>query len=203
MTATNTAEQIDEIYNKLAIIEAFLGDLEPGMEKISKETNANVVALRERFETDETITLLKKTGDSLPIFIELLDTMTAVKGMVDDLAPASEKISKEVMPNVTMLRTSLEKEEVLTLLQKTGDNLDAFNKLLDVLTQLQKSGNLDAMLNFTVGFADTVASVNVEKPKKVGMFGLMSALGNREMQKSLGIMLDLAKKLPKNLKPKK
>jgi len=235
------AEQIDEIYNKLILLETFLGDLSPGIEKISKETNTNVRELREKFEVDETVVLLKKMGDNIPTFIELLDTMKAVKGMMEDFAPASEKITKEVMPNVAMLRTSLEKDEVLLLLQKTGENINTFNKLLDVLTELQKSGNLDSLLRmikigekissslsdeeidnlgdnlvtllrlsdkvskpevvkFAEGLLDTVSSVDVKEPKKVGMLGLMSALKDSEVQKSLGITMDLAKKLPKNLK---
>ncbi|MEE9564795.1 MAG: DUF1641 domain-containing protein [Candidatus Hydrothermarchaeaceae archaeon] len=168
------AEQMNDIHSRLAVIEGF--------------------------ERDETIELLKKVGDSLPVFIELLDTMNAGIGMVKDFDPAIEKISKEVMPNITALRTSLEKEEVLLLLQKFGDNLDSFNKVMDLMNRLQESGNLDCMLNFAEGFCDTVSCVNLKDPKKLGIFGALSALTSGEVRKSLGIMVEIAKNLPGKLK---
>ena len=168
------AEQMNDIHSRLAVIEGF--------------------------ERDETIELLKKVGDSLPVFIELLDTMNAMIGMVKDFDPAIEKISKEVMPNVTALRTSLEKEEVLLLMQKFGDNIDSFNKVMDLMNRLQESGNLDCMLNFAEGFCDTVSCVDLKDPKKLGIFGALSALTSGEVRKSLGIMIEIAKNLPGKLK---
>jgi uncharacterized protein YjgD (DUF1641 family) len=257
-SAARMAEQMNDIHSRVAVIEAFISDFEPNIEKINKEINANVVALRNGFERDETIELLKKVGDSipvfvelldtmnasmgmlkdfepnieklskevtpnitalrttletdetlvllkkfgdnLPIFVELLDTMNASMGMLKDFEPNIEKLSKEVTPNITALRTSLEKEEVLVLMQKFGDNIDAFTKCIDVVGRLEESGNLDKLLNLAEGAADAVGSVDVTKPKKVGIFGLLPAMSNGEVQKTIGIALEIAKNLPGKLK---
>ena len=257
-SAARMAEQMNDIHSRIAVIEGFIGDFEPNIEKINKEINANVVALRNGFERDETIELLKKVGDSIPVFVELLDTMNAAMGMVKDFEPNIEKVSKEVMPNVTALRTtletdetlvllkkfgdnlpifielldtmnagigmvkdfepnieklskevtpnitalrtSLEKEEVLLLMQKFGDNVDAFNKILNFMSELDKSGNLDCLLNYAGGVCGIISEVDMEKPKKVGIFGMLSALMHGEVRKTIGIALEVAKKLPGKLK---
>jgi uncharacterized protein YjgD (DUF1641 family) len=199
-SAARMAEQMNDIHSRVAVIEAFISDFEPNIEKINKEINANVVALRNGFERDETIELLKKVGDSIPVFVELLDTMNASMGMLKDFEPNIEKLSKEVTPNITALRTSLEKEEVLLLMQKFGDNVDAFNKILNFVSELDKSGNLDCLLNYAGGICGIMSEVDMEKPKKVGIFGMLSAVMHGEVRKTIGIALEVAKKLPGKLK---
>lgn len=131
MSEDGTEAQQSELLDKLIVFEAFLKDFEPNVEKITHEINPNVVALRERYETDNTMTLLKKAGDSLPVFIELLDIMNAMWGMMKDFAPAIDNISKEITPNIKILRESLEKDETLHVIQKVGENMGLMASVLD------------------------------------------------------------------------
>src|SRR3972149_4940809 len=127
------AAQIDEIYNRLSFVDDLLTDLAPALEKISKETHETVKELREKFERDETLTLLKKVGDNIPTFVELLNVMEAVKGLMTDAAPAIGKITKETHETVKELREKFERDETLTLLKKVGDNIPTFVELLNVM----------------------------------------------------------------------
>jgi uncharacterized protein YjgD (DUF1641 family) len=131
------AAQIDEIYQKLSIIESFLDDMRPGIEKITKEINPTVRGLRERFERDETLQLVNRTGDNIPNFIDLIDMMTAMKGMMDDYQPAIEKIMKELHPTIRVMREKFERDETLQLVKRTGDNIPNFIDLIDMMTAMK------------------------------------------------------------------
>ncbi len=184
-----------ELLDIMRAMKGLVEDIAPAAEKIPKEINATVSELREKFERDETLTLLKKVGDNIPTFVELLDVMGAMKGLVEDVAPASEKITKEIMPTVNMLRELFEKDIVLSILQKTGDNLHVFNKLLGFLTEFEKSGNL----NFTLETIMTKETDNLmkglersavvtmkqfeEQPFEAGIRKILKSIMNPEVQK--------------------
>ncbi|RMD52468.1 MAG: hypothetical protein D6828_05720, partial [Nitrospirae bacterium] len=72
---TKMAQQVDDIYKRIERIETFLGDMMPIGGKVSKEVGPEINELREKFERDETLELLKKIGDNIPTFVELLSTM--------------------------------------------------------------------------------------------------------------------------------
>jgi len=259
------AAKIDEIHDRLRLIENLLSDLSPGLGKISKEIGPTISELREIYERDETLTLVKKAGDSIPTFVELLKLMEVAKGTIEDLTPAlgkitkeispvvkdirevyerdetldlvmkvgeniptflellklmevtrglagdlmpaMGKISKEVMPSINALRESFEREEVLNLLQKAGDNIDVFNKLLGFLSNLDKSGTLDFTLKNVGGkemgillrgmqtTAVKTMEQYMEKPPRAGMGKLIGAMMDPEVQKGLLFLTAFAKNL--------
>jgi uncharacterized protein YjgD (DUF1641 family) len=131
--ALRMAAQIDEIHGRLAVIEGLMSDLSPALEKIPKEINETLNALRERYERDETVLLLKKIGDNIPTFIQMLSVMEAVKGLVEDVAPAMDKIVHEITPAVNALRYAFERDETLVLMQKMGESMPDFIKMMSVM----------------------------------------------------------------------
>ncbi len=131
------AEQIDEIYNRISVLENLISDLTPNIEKMVKEVSGTVNELRERFERDETLQLMKKVGDNIPNFIALLDVMSGVKGMIEDFMPAMEKMSKEIGPTVNEIRERFEKDEMVTLLKQFGDNVPTFIELMNTMTAVK------------------------------------------------------------------
>jgi uncharacterized protein YjgD (DUF1641 family) len=190
-------------------VKGMVDDFLPAINKITHEIHPTIRDLRERFEKDETLTLLKKVGDNVPTFIMLMDAMQAVKGMVDDFSPSIAKISKEVMPTINMLRESLEKDEVLDLVQKTGQNINTFNKLLDFMGNFEKSGTLDFTLQkllakemnvMIMGIQSTAAKTMqqfMEDPPKPGMKAILSAVRDPDVQKGILFMTSMAKNLSK------
>src|SRR3972149_103102 len=132
-TIERMAAKIDEIYDRLNFIENLMSDLGPGLGKVAKDLSPTIKDLRELYERDETLTLIKKVGDNIPTFLTLLNLMGTVKGMLEDLAPAIQKISKDTQPTIRDLREKFEKEETLELIMKAGDNLPIFIMLMDLL----------------------------------------------------------------------
>ena len=117
------AAQINEIYSKFHMIENLLSDLAPALGKIAKDTHPHIRDLREKFERDETLDLIKKVGDNIPTFLELFDMMKIVKGMMTDLMPAVGKIADDASPVIKDMRERFEREETIQLIMKVGDNI--------------------------------------------------------------------------------
>ena len=123
--------------------------------------------------------------------------------------PAAGKISKEIAPSINMLRESLEKEEVLDLLQKAGQNIHVLNKLLDFLARFDKSGTLDYTLEniagremdiMLKGIQSTAAKTMqqfMERPPKPGISQVMKAMTDPEVQKGILFFTAFAKNLSK------
>ncbi|MCX5719057.1 MAG: DUF1641 domain-containing protein [Nitrospirae bacterium] len=188
-----------------------IADVEPAIGKISKETHTTIRELRERFERDETLTLIKKVGDNIPTFITLLDLMEVAKGLVNDLSPTIGRITKEMLPSINMLRESFEKDEVLDLLQNVGKNINAFNKLLTFLNDFENSGTLDFTLEqvsskemncLMIGIqkcaVKTIQEIS-EKPPKAGLKGIFAALRDPEVLKGMMIMTAFARNMSVSL----
>ena len=127
------AEQIDEIYSKFHMIENLLSDFTPALEKISKDLQPTIRDMRERYERDETLDLIKKVGDNIPTFLQLLDMMKIAKGMMEDMMPAVDKITHDAQPVIKDMRERFERDETLDLIKKVGDNIPTFLQLLDMM----------------------------------------------------------------------
>ncbi|MBF0567848.1 DUF1641 domain-containing protein [Candidatus Magnetominusculus dajiuhuensis] len=202
------AMQMDELYGKYKILENFAGDVMPGIEKAIREINSTINDLRIRFERDETLQLLKSIGDNIPTFVELLKVMKAFKGFAEDVFPASDKMVKELTPAINTLRYAYEKDETLELLQKTGDSIPIFIKLIDFLMVFDKSGDLDFTLK-TAFSKETEFMIKgmekcavrtmqqlIENPLKPGLKSIFAALKDPEVQKGFVLMTTFARNMP-------
>jgi uncharacterized protein YjgD (DUF1641 family) len=65
--------------------------------------------------------------------VALLDLLVAVRGLSTDLVPEARTAVTENREPLSDLRTSLEREETLVLLQRVGDNAETLADLLDLL----------------------------------------------------------------------
>ncbi|KJJ83561.1 protein containing DUF1641 [Candidatus Omnitrophus magneticus] len=197
-----------ELLDLMKYFKGMIEDVAPAADKIPHEIGNTINELRLRYERDETLTLIKKVGDHIPTFIEMLDLMSAFKGMVEDVMPTTDKIVHELTPTINMLRETFEKDELLELLKRTGDNMGAFNKLLDFLEKFHKSGDLDYALEtlmtketeYMLRGMEKCAVVTMkelmEKPLKPGFKTLFSAMRNPEVQKGFVLMTTFAKNMP-------
>ncbi|MBF0539248.1 MAG: DUF1641 domain-containing protein [Nitrospirae bacterium] len=206
-----TGENIPTFLEMLKTMECFIGmfkDVYPATEKIIKELTPTINSMRYAFEREETLELIQKTGENIPIFLEMLKTMEFAIGMFKDVYPATEKIMKELTPTINSMRYAFEKDETLTLLQKTGENIPTFIKLLDFLAQFEQSGGLDYafksasvketeyMIKGMEKCAVRTMQQLMERPLKPGMKSLFSSLMDPEVQKGFVLLTTFARNMP-------
>ena len=64
---------------------------------------------------------------------ELLETLVVVQELSSDLAPELREAAHDSREPIAQMRTALEKEEMLVLVQRVGDNADTLIELLETL----------------------------------------------------------------------
>ncbi|MBF0541773.1 MAG: DUF1641 domain-containing protein [Nitrospirae bacterium] len=203
-------DNIPTFLQLIELLEAGKGlvtDLAPVAPKMVHELNDSINQLRNRFERDETFELMKKVGDNIPTFLQLIELLEAGKGLAVDLAPAASKMVHELTPAINTLRYALEKDEVLTLIKKAGDNLPVFIKLLDFVERFNATGDLDSNLNsllaketkyFLSGLeysAVVTMKEFMDHPFEPGMKNVVSSLRDPDVQKGMVFMTTLLKNL--------
>jgi uncharacterized protein YjgD (DUF1641 family) len=151
--------------------------------------------MRERFEREETLDLMKKVGDNIPVFLQLFDMMKVTQGMMEDMMPAVEKIMHDVQPVIKDMRERFEREETLELIYKLGDDIPVFLILLNLLSKKE--------MHYLIRGADKCAISAmqdiVSNPVQPGIKNLISAVMDPEVQKGLIMLTKFAKHLPKSI----
>jgi len=196
-----------ELLSTMDAVKGMMADMVPAVNKITHEVSGTVNELRQRFERDETLMILKHMGDNIPVFEELLSLIKPVSGMVYDLVPAVDKITKDLSPTINMLREALEKEETLVIIKQIGENLPTFVKLMAFLTTFEKTGHLDLTLEealtretemLMTGLLKCMRKTmhDIEaKPLESGTWKLISSVFDDEVQKGLLMMVSLARNM--------
>jgi uncharacterized protein YjgD (DUF1641 family) len=151
----------------MKISQGLLQDMMPAVAKIADDASPVIKDMRERFEREETITLLKKVGDNIPTFLQLFDLMKISQGLLQDMMPAVAKIADDSAPTIKMLREKFEREETLELIEKLGDDIPVLIILLDLLGKQEVPGMLDklggqlALFSRLVDFLDEFGKTGV------------------------------------------
>jgi uncharacterized protein YjgD (DUF1641 family) len=120
-------------------------------------------------------------------------------------------MTEELTPVINTLRYALEKDEVITLLKKAGDNIPVFIKLLDFVEEFNAAGNLDSNLNslraketeyFLKGLEHSAVKTMQEfmiHPFEPGMRNVVASLRDPEVQKGMLFMTTLLKNLNQHM----
>jgi uncharacterized protein YjgD (DUF1641 family) len=99
-------------------------------------------------------------------------------------------------------------EENMELVRRAAASTPVFLRLADTALKLAENGSLERLavimekmtdprvLGLVEGTLDAVSQVDAERPPKVGLVGAVKELRDEDVQKSLGILLSIAKKMP-------
>jgi len=99
-------------------------------------------------------------------------------------------------------------EDAVKLVDRMGAALPSFLRFSDAVLRLAENGTLDRLavimekmsepgvMDLMEGALDAAAEVDAANPRRLGVTGLLKALRNEEVQKSLGIVTEIARKLP-------
>ncbi|WP_435348836.1 DUF1641 domain-containing protein [Haloarchaeobius sp. HRN-SO-5] len=129
----DNAEELAELLRLLAVTEELAEDLAPELRETVRENREPIRDLRVAFEREETLVLLQKVGEESDTLVELLDVLAVSKDLTDDLVPELTATIRENREVLERLRLSLEREELLVLVERLGENADTLAELLDLL----------------------------------------------------------------------
>jgi uncharacterized protein YjgD (DUF1641 family) len=244
------SDDLVELLDALDATQGLAEELVPELVEVTRENREPIEELRMSFEREETLVLLKKLGNNSEQLVELLDVLEVSAGLTEDLVPELVEVTRENREVVERLRMAYEKEETIVLLERLGENADAFVELLDLLDATRglaeelvpeavdvTRDNRDVIADLRMavaGFADaradretpdmyelgqnlenlmalteTAAQPEVagsleaalsafsedEEPEKLGLFGLLGALRDDDVQRSLGRLVAAARRM--------
>ncbi|ADD04634.1 DUF1641 domain protein [Natrialba magadii ATCC 43099] len=154
----------------------------------------------EAAEVNELAETLEENDEELA---ELLETLVVVQELSADLAPELREAAHDSREPIAELRTALEQEETLVLVQRVGENADTLVELLELLEVVDELvGDLVPELKTIVREnRETIARIRVALEREETLT-LLERLGeNEETLIELLELLDVTYELAEDLVP--
>ncbi|MFB6161474.1 MAG: DUF1641 domain-containing protein [Haloferacaceae archaeon] len=211
--AATLDENADELRELLALLTALRGtaeDLAPELRTAVRENREPLREVRMAVEREETLVLLEQLGEHAEELTELLALLEATEGLVEDLGPELRRAVRENRDVLRRLRTAVESEETLVLVERVGENADALAEMLDLLDAVRGLAEdlapelgdaaddvrptIRQLRLVTAGFADATEDADVE-PYELGrslgrLLGFTHRLGDPELLETLDEGID-------------
>jgi uncharacterized protein YjgD (DUF1641 family) len=203
-------QRLDHLESRIEPLTAFARAAGELREELAPRVNEGVQALiteladvEADFRVEDLVFLVKKLMRNTRNLNFILDQM---KNLID-FALTAEPLLKSSVPQVIVFLDELEQRGVLRLLGTGVDVLkkigaaysaeemqqigDGLVRLIGILKKLTAPAALDLLDRA----AEVPARVDVSRARPIGMFGMLGALGDREVQLGLGVLMELTKGL--------
>jgi uncharacterized protein YjgD (DUF1641 family) len=203
-------EQLDHLGQEIAILTDSARSLQELRDDLSPRVNETVkVLIQELAEIEadvqfEDLALLLK--NLLRNVKNLTWSVDQLKNLIDFLRTV-EPLLKSAVPQAIMYLDQLEQQGVfqvlshmLGVLEKIADtytpeDIEQIGSALVDLVGVAKKLTAPQALNLLDKVAEVPARVDLSQAKEVGPFGMLFALGNREVKQGMGVVLELTKAL--------
>jgi uncharacterized protein YjgD (DUF1641 family) len=203
-------QRLDHLESRIEPLTAFAKAAGELREELAPRVNEGVQALiteladvEADFRVEDLVFLVKKLMRNTRNLNFVLDQM---KNLID-FALTAEPLLKSSVPQVIVFLDELEQRGVLRLLGTGMDVLkkigaaysaeemqqigDGLVRLIGILKKLTAPAALDLLDRA----ADVPARVDVARARPIGMFGMLGAMGDREVQQGLGVLMELTRGL--------
>lgn len=194
------AFQVDHLYQRTVALEELKDELmhiaRDGMTGLQQELSA----IENEFNADEVGHLLRKLLRNTPRFIRMLDHLESIDGLLMELGP----LGKEIMHGVVLRLQAWEEQGHFELGRKGIETLDQAAALardgkldwlsdrFEQLAALGEKATNPALLALAEELLTKLGGQG-PAPKRVGLFGMMRATRDHDVQRGLGLLLDVAK----------
>jgi uncharacterized protein YjgD (DUF1641 family) len=203
-------QRLDHLESRIEPLTAFAKAAGELREELAPRVNEGVQALiteladvEADFRVEDLVFLVKKLMRNTRNLNFVLDQM---KNLID-FALTAEPLLKSSVPQVIVFLDELEQRGVLRLLgtgmgvlKKIGaaysaEEMQQIGDGLVRLTGILKKLTAPAALDLLDRAADVPARVDVSRARPIGMFGMLGAMGDREVQQGLGVLMELTRGL--------
>lgn len=223
MQQTGTLDRLTEIADSLADLIELAGvasdlsaELAPEFRTVVAGNRRELAELRMAFEREETLTLVKRLGDNTDTFLDLLATLDVASEAIAEVSPSDDAAVAATQADTRRLAEAFDRDQTVDALVGLGENMDTLVGLTALLegfgdaagrTQAEyyelgaQLGNaLDtaerasdpAVLSVVEAGADAVAA---DSGRTVCALGLLSALRDDDVKRSLGTLVDVAERV--------
>lgn len=197
------AEQIGFLHERTRVVNEFTTELMPiakdGMAALTEELEK----LQHEFNTEQLVHLLRRTLQSTPRFVWMLDQMESLTGLVEEFTP----IARELMNAGIEWLDQAERKGYFRLARgaaamadQVGEHFDQkdidalagnFALMMDTLKKMTQPSML-GVVSTAVG---AMQGLDKKAPEPLSAWGMLRAMGDPDVQQGLGIMIDLLRKV--------
>ncbi|WP_166377390.1 DUF1641 domain-containing protein [Halorubrum sp. BOL3-1] len=213
----DNADSLADLLDLLVVAQDLSAELVPELRTIAAENRGEIARLRMAFEHEETLTLLRQIGHNTDTFLDLLSTLEVASDALADVAPEDEAAASAAREDVRRLATAFDRTESVDTLVALGENMETVRGLLALVEGFGDAADrgteeyyqLGAQLGQAADLAeqasdpqivetlDAGASAFTDKTtdRRVGLFGLISALRNDDVQRTFGTLVEAAERV--------
>jgi uncharacterized protein YjgD (DUF1641 family) len=203
-------QRLDHLERQIQPVAAFAKAAGELREELAPRVNEGVQALiteladvEADFRVEDLVYLVKKLMRNLKNLNFALDQF---KNLVD-FALTAEPLLKSSVPQLISYLDQLEQNGVFRLMTVATEVLKKIGSTYSVeelrqigdgmvhLTGILKKLTAPAALDLLDRVAELPAGVDVSRARPVGLFGMLGAMGDKEIQEGLGVLMELTKGL--------
>ncbi|MFQ3284488.1 MAG: hypothetical protein ACI9TI_001397 [Natronomonas sp.] len=210
------AEDLAELLDLLSVTRDLAADLTPELRAVAVEQRGELEALRLAFEREETLTLLRRLGHNTDTFLDLLAVLEVTSETLADLAPSEDAEAAALSADIERLAAAFDRETTVATAERLGENMETLHGLVALLEGFGESAGRTTAEYYELGrrlggaaeTADRVAdpavletveagagAVAENSDRQVGILGLLSALRNDDVQRTLGTVVEAAERV--------
>lgn len=212
----DNADTLADLLDLLDVTRDLAAELGPELKTVAVENRSEIEALRLAFEREETLTLLRRLGHNTDTFLDLLTLLDATGDVLADLAPDDDADLARLEADLERLEAAFERETTLSALETLGENMETviglgyllegfgdasgrtpreyyeLGEQLGHAVDVVERASDPAVLDVVDAGAAAVAEGDADR--RVGLRGLLGALRNEDVQRSLGMLVDVAER---------
>jgi uncharacterized protein YjgD (DUF1641 family) len=165
----------------LEVTKELTNQMTPMISRLSEEIMPAINRIRVNIDREETLILVEKLTENIEPAVRLMD-LTQKYRQDGTLDAFIELLSRPAMGNMIHTFASLSDEEI----EGVAKSAIVMTNLLTKLSQPKVVCMLDSAL-------EAIIATNLDSPRAVGTFGLISATRDEDVKKTTGILVDFLK----------
>jgi len=211
------ADSLADLLDLVVVVQDLSAELVPELRTVAAESRGEIAQLRMAFEREETLILLRRIGHNSDTFLDLLSTLEVTSDALADVAPEDEAAAAAAREDMRRLATAFDRAESVDALVALGENVDTVRGLLALVEGFGDAADrstdeyyrLGTRLGQATDLAERAADPQIVETldagssaftdetadRRVGLFGLVSALRNDDVQRTLGTLIEAAERV--------
>ncbi|HZD59061.1 MAG TPA: DUF1641 domain-containing protein [Anaerolineae bacterium] len=138
--AANTGTLL-ELVGYLEMLNDLKREIEPQLKGIAHEFSPRLNTIRANIDKDETFLLLERLTANTGTFLELIDYFEALNDLRNQLEPQLKALSKEAAPVMNAIKSNLDRDETLLLVERLTANTGTLLEMISLLEGLNDLRN--------------------------------------------------------------
>ncbi|TES89643.1 MAG: DUF1641 domain-containing protein [Desulfobacteraceae bacterium] len=196
-------QEIAPMADSARSIQELREDLTPRVNEAVKALIEELADVEADFQLEDLLYLIKK---SLRNVRNLTYSLDQLKNLIDFVITA-EPLLKSTVPQIIYALDELEQKGVFNLLTRslevikkiaetyTAEDMEQIGDGLVKLIGVAKKLSTPEAITFLDNAAELPAKIDLSQAKETGAFGMLWAMGNKEVKEGLGVLLQLTKGL--------